>query len=144
MELENIILSEVNQSQKNTHGIHSLIRMRIPKYNSQNKWSSRIRKTKVWILQTLRRGNKIPMGGDSETKYGVEIEGKTIQRLPHLGIYPIYSHQTQTVLPKPTSACWQEPVIAVSWETLPLPDKYRSRCYQPTIGLNTRSPMEEL
>jgi hypothetical protein len=25
MELENIILSEVTQSQKNTHGIHSLI-----------------------------------------------------------------------------------------------------------------------
>jgi hypothetical protein len=25
IELENIILSEVNQSQKNTHGIHSLI-----------------------------------------------------------------------------------------------------------------------
>jgi hypothetical protein len=36
----------------------------------------------------LRRGNKILMGGDTETKYGAETEGKTIQRLPHLGIHP--------------------------------------------------------
>jgi hypothetical protein len=40
----------------------------------------------------LRRGNKIPMGVDTETKCGEESEGKTIQRLPHLGIHPIYSH----------------------------------------------------
>jgi hypothetical protein len=45
----------------------------------------------------LRRGNKSPMGGDTEIKYGAETEGKTIQRLPHLGIHPI-SHQTQTLL----------------------------------------------
>jgi hypothetical protein len=42
----------------------------------------------------LRRGNKIPMGGDTETKCGVETEGKAIQRLPHLGVHPIYSHHT--------------------------------------------------
>jgi hypothetical protein len=34
----------------------------------------------------LRRGNKIPMEGDTETKCGAETEGKAIQRLPHLGI----------------------------------------------------------
>ena len=32
----------------------------------------------------LRRGNKIPMGGDTETKYRAETEGMAIQRLPHL------------------------------------------------------------
>ena len=42
----------------------------------------------------LRRGNKIPMEGDTETKCGAETEGKAIQRLPHLGILPIYSYQT--------------------------------------------------
>ena len=31
MELENIILSQVTQSQKNTHGIHSLTYIAIPK-----------------------------------------------------------------------------------------------------------------
>jgi hypothetical protein len=34
-------------------------------------------------------GNKIPMEGVIETKFGAETEGRTIQRLPHLGIHPI-------------------------------------------------------
>jgi hypothetical protein len=36
----------------------------------------------------LRMGNKIPMEGVTETKFGAETEGTTIQRLPHLGIHP--------------------------------------------------------
>jgi hypothetical protein len=36
----------------------------------------------------LRMGNKIPMEGDTETKFRVEPERMTIQRLPHLGIHP--------------------------------------------------------
>jgi hypothetical protein len=39
----------------------------------------------------LRRGDKIPMGGDTKTKCGAETEGKAIQRLPDLGIHPTYS-----------------------------------------------------
>jgi hypothetical protein len=53
----------------------------------------------------LRRGNKTLMGENIEIKCGAEIEGKAIQRLPHLGIHPIYNHQTQTLLWMPTSAC---------------------------------------
>jgi hypothetical protein len=53
----------------------------------------------------LRSKNKILMGGDTKTKCGKEIEGKVIQRLPHLGIYPICGLQTQTLLWMPTSAC---------------------------------------
>jgi hypothetical protein len=49
----------------------------------------------------LRMGNKTPMEGVTETKFGVETEGRTIQRLPHLGIHPIYNHQTQTLLHMP-------------------------------------------
>jgi hypothetical protein len=41
----------------------------------------------------LTRRNKILMGGDTETKCGAETEGKAIQRLPHMGIHPIYSYQ---------------------------------------------------
>jgi hypothetical protein len=37
----------------------------------------------------LRMGSKIPMEGVTETKFGAEIEGRTIQRLPHQGIHPI-------------------------------------------------------
>ena len=65
-------------------------------------------------LVFLRRGNKILMGGDTETKCGAETEGKTIQRLPHLGIHPIYKHQNQTLFWISTGACWQEPDIVVS------------------------------
>jgi hypothetical protein len=46
----------------------------------------------------LRRRNKIPMEGVTETKYEAETEGMTIQRLPHLGIHLINNHQTQTLL----------------------------------------------
>jgi hypothetical protein len=42
----------------------------------------------------LRMGNKIPIEGVIETKYGAEVEGRTIQRLSHQGIHPIISHQT--------------------------------------------------
>jgi hypothetical protein len=49
----------------------------------------------------------------------------TIQRLPCLGIHPIYNHQNQTLLWMPTSNYWQKPVIAVSEEAPPMPDKYR-------------------
>jgi hypothetical protein len=37
-------------------------------------------------------------------------------------IHPINNHQNQTLLGMPTSAYWQEPDIAVSWEALPVTD----------------------
>jgi hypothetical protein len=44
-------------------------------------------------LILLRKGNTIwSMGANTQTKCGAETEGKVIQRLPHLGIQPIYSH----------------------------------------------------
>jgi hypothetical protein len=43
----------------------------------------------------LRRGNKRLTRGNRETKCGAETERKAIQRLPHLGIHPIYNHQTR-------------------------------------------------
>jgi hypothetical protein len=76
MHLEDIILNEVTQSQKNTHDMHSYVE----------------------TLILLRRGNKIPVEGDTETKFGAETEGMTIQRLPYLGIHPTKYHQTQTLL----------------------------------------------
>ena len=33
-------------------------------------------------------GNKIPMKGVTETKFGAETEGRIIQRLPHPGSIP--------------------------------------------------------
>ena len=92
----------------------------------------------------LKIGNKIPMKGVTEAKFGAKMKGWTIQRLPHLGIHPIYNHQTQTLLHMPARFCWKEPDIAVSCEALPVPGKYRSGCSQSAIGWNTGPPMEEL
>jgi hypothetical protein len=46
----------------------------------------------------LGRGNKIPMEGVTETKCGAVTKRKAIQKLPYLGIHPIYNHQAQTLL----------------------------------------------
>ena len=108
-------------------------------YILSDKW---ILAQKLGIL--LRRGNKIPMEEVTETKFRAETEGTTIHRLPHLVNHPINNHQTQTLWQMPTRACWQEPDIAVSWEALPVPGKYRSGCSQSSSGQSTGSPMKEL
>ena len=59
----------------------------------------------VDTLFLLRMENKIPMEGVTETMCGAETEGMTIQRLSHLGIHPMYSHQAHTLLWMPTRAC---------------------------------------
>jgi hypothetical protein len=92
----------------------------------------------------LRIGNKIPMEGVTETNFGAEMEGRTIQRLPNPGIHPINSHQTQTLLHMPARFCWQDPAISVSCEAMPVPGKYRSGCSQSFIGWNIGPSMEEL
>jgi hypothetical protein len=56
-------------------------------------------------LILLRRRIKITMEGVTETKVRAEFEGMTIQRLTHLGIHPIYNHQTQTLLQMLTRFC---------------------------------------
>ena len=49
----------------------------------------------VDTLILFRMGKKIRMGGVTETKFGAENEGMTIQKLPHLGIHPLNDHQTR-------------------------------------------------
>jgi hypothetical protein len=53
----------------------------------------------------LRMGKQITIEGVTETKFRAERERRTIQRLPHLGIHPIYNHQTQTLLHMPARFC---------------------------------------
>ena len=82
MDLEGIIMSEVTQSQKNSHDMHSLIRaqkLRIPKI--QDTKHMKLKKNKdqsVDTLPLLRIGNKTPMEGVTETKFGAETKGWTI------------------------------------------------------------------
>jgi hypothetical protein len=56
----------------------------------------------VDTLFLLRGGNKMHMEGVTETKFTAESEGRTIQILHHLRIYPINNHQIQTLLHPPT------------------------------------------
>jgi hypothetical protein len=92
----------------------------------------------------LRIGNKIPMKGVTETKFGAKTKGGTIQRLPHPGNHAMISHQTQTLLHMPARFCLKDPDIPVSCEVMPVPDKYRSGCSQSSIGWNIGPPMEKL
>jgi hypothetical protein len=58
---------------------------------------------KIFLLQS--KENKILTGGNKETKCRAETEGKAIQRLLSLGSHHINSHQMQTLLWMPTTAC---------------------------------------
>jgi hypothetical protein len=91
-----------------------------------------------------RIGNKKPMEGVTETKFGAKMKRWTTQRLPYPGIHPIISHETQTLLHIPARFCSKDPDIAASCEAIPMPGKYRSGCSQSSIGWNTGLPMEEL
>jgi hypothetical protein len=53
----------------------------------------------------LKIGEKTPIEGVIETKFGAEMKGWTIQRLPHLGVHPIISHQMQILLHMPARFC---------------------------------------
>jgi hypothetical protein len=44
----------------------------------------------VNTLLLLRMENKMPMEGVTETNFGAETEGRTIQRLHHLGYFLNY------------------------------------------------------
>jgi hypothetical protein len=57
---------------------------------------------KLHLQPILEGGTKHPW---TELKFRAEMEGKTIQRLPHLGIHPIYNNQAQTLLRVPTRSC---------------------------------------
>jgi hypothetical protein len=59
----------------------------------------------VDTLFLIRMRNKIPTEGVTETKFGAETEGMTIQKLPHPRIHPINNHQSQTLLQMPTRFC---------------------------------------
>jgi hypothetical protein len=80
MELENIILSEVTQSQRSTHSMHSPTgkwilaqTLGIPKIQFTDHMKFKKKEDQsVDASVILRRGNKILTGGNMETKCGAE------------------------------------------------------------------------
>jgi hypothetical protein len=99
MKLENIIPSEVTQSQKSTQ--YALTdkwilaqNLTIPKIQFTDHRKLKKKEDQSVVTSVLlRKGKKI-----LKTMCRADTEGKAIQRLPHLGIHPIYSHHTQTLL----------------------------------------------
>jgi hypothetical protein len=66
----------------------------------------KLKKKEVKTMDTLtllRIGNKTAMEGVTETKFGAETKGWTIQRMPYPGIHHIISFQTLTPLHTLTS-----------------------------------------
>jgi hypothetical protein len=102
--------SEVAQSQKKSYALtdkwilaqkHRTPKIQFAKHKKIKKREDQ------WVYTSflLRIGNKIPIKGVTEAKCGAKTKGWTIQRLPHPGIYPITSHQTQTLLHMPERFC---------------------------------------
>jgi hypothetical protein len=78
--------------------------------NKRNKKKKKKKKDqRMDVLFFLRIRNKIPMEGVTEAKFGANTKEGTIQRLLHLGIHPIVTHQTQTLLHTPARFCWKDP-----------------------------------
>ena len=120
-------------------------KLRIPKILfAKHKKIKKKEDQNVYTLFLLRMGNEIPMKEVTETKFGAKMKGWTIQRLSHPGIYPIISHQMQTLWHTPARFCGKDPDIAVSCEAMPGPSKHRSGCSQSAIEWSTGLPMEEI
>jgi len=96
MELETIILSEVNKSQKEhtwyalTDKWISVQKLRLPKiqFTDHIKFKKDVQSVDPSVF--LEGGTKIFIWVNMEMKFGAETEGKAIQRLSHLEIQPIY------------------------------------------------------
>jgi hypothetical protein len=87
MDLEGIILSDVTQSQRNSHNMYSLIsvyylrNLGYPRYKIQFAKCMKLKKIEIQSVDTfplLRIGNKTPMEGFIETTFGAEMKGWTI------------------------------------------------------------------
>jgi hypothetical protein len=87
MDLEGIILSEVTQSQKNSNNMYLLIsgyyprNLEYPRYKIQFAKHKKLKKNEdrsVDTLPLLRIGNKTPIEGVTDTKFGAEMKEWTI------------------------------------------------------------------
>ena len=63
-----------------------------------------------------KKEKKILTGGNNETKYGADTEGKAIQRLPHQGSIPY-------TVTKPRQYCGYQEMIAERNLILPFPER---------------------
>jgi hypothetical protein len=81
------------------------LKLRLPKIQFAKHMKLKKEDQQVDSSFLFRIRNKLPMKGVTETNFRAEMEERTIQRLPHLGIHPIYNHQTQTLWHMPERFC---------------------------------------
>jgi hypothetical protein len=110
--LEDIILSEVTQSQKKLicYALTAkwILAQKLRILKIQFAKHTKLKKKEDQCVDTLillRMGNKKAMELVTKTNFGSKTKKKTIQRLPLPGIHPIYNHQTQTLLHMPERFC---------------------------------------
>ena len=96
----------------------------------------------MWILRSLEGGTKYPW--EELHTQSEELMERLSRDCPNWGSIPNTVTKSRHYFRMPRSACWQEPDVAVSWEALPVPDKYRDGCSQPAVELSTGSPRKEL
>jgi hypothetical protein len=90
----------------------------------------------------LRKGNKIPMKGVTETNFGVKMKGWTIQRSP--------GDPSHNQPPNPDTIAYASKILlkgpwySFSYEAMPVPGKYRSGCSHSSIRWSTGPTMEKL
>ena len=93
----------------------------------------------------LRRGNKISMEGVAKDKmWNRDCRNDHLQAAPPGDPSHIQSPNPDTFVDANKCLLTKKPLIVVSREAPPVPDKYRGGCSQLTIGLSTGSPMKEL
>ena len=111
-------------------------RLVYPRHNSHNKWCPRHRKNKVQMLGSFVEREKNTHRMRYRDKSLSRVWGKDHPETAPPRVHPIYSYTTQTLLWMPTSAGWQEPDTAVTWEALLVPDKYREGHSQRVIKVS--------
>ena len=87
----------------------------------------------VFLLQFILEGEKNTHGRSYRDKVWRRDHPETT---PPGDTSHIQSENPDTIVAA-NKCSWQEPDIAVSWEDPPVPDKYKSGCSQPPIGLST-------
>jgi hypothetical protein len=80
---------------------------RTPKIQFAKHKKSRRGKTNQWVDTSFlfRIGNKIPMKGVTETKFGAKMKGWTIQRLLHPGIPDTIAYASKILMKGPWYSC---------------------------------------
>ena len=117
----------------------------IPKIQFTNHMKLKRMKTTVWLLRFfLEGGVKIPMRGDTETMFGAKLKERPSSDCPTWGSIPYTVTKRRHYCECQDVLANRSLILAVSWEALQEPDKYRCECSQSSIELSTGFSMEEL